>query len=111
MRSPKRRTAMPPWLSLVEVIADLNARFDRLKGELRDAHREIKRLSTALARRGPHEDEMPVVDLAWLRRRAAFYCHPDRGGDAGLMQDLNSLFDFLEVLQSARLSPSQGHVA
>ena len=111
MRTPTRRTAMPPWLSLVEVIADLNARFDRLKSELRDAHQEIKRLTTALTQRGVEEDELPGVDLAGLRRRTAFYCHPDRGGDAGVMQDLNSLFDFLEVLQGARLTPSQGPVA
>jgi hypothetical protein len=28
----------------------------------------------------------------------AYYCHPDRGGDADLMSKLNTLFDFLAVL-------------
>jgi hypothetical protein len=34
--------------------------------------------------------------LPSLRRRILKQCHPDRGGDAELTQDVNALFDFLE---------------
>jgi hypothetical protein len=37
-----------------------------------------------------------TMSLHELRRRLAFYCHPDRGGDQRLMQSINVLFDYLD---------------
>lgn len=68
------------------------------KTELRKMLRENITLRARLGRRPPTNlHGMPNVDLPALRRRTAYYCHPDRGGDGELMRRLNTLFDFLIV--------------
>ncbi len=83
-------------VSLVETIATLNDEFANMREDLRDAHTEIDRLSEELYIWEDLRGELPEIDLASLRRQAAFRCHPDRGGDAHLMSSLNVLFDFFE---------------
>ena len=62
----------------------------RLKSDLKAARRKIEQLQKEL------EAERPDVNVSSLRRATAFYVHPDRGGDASLMKQLNVLFDSLE---------------
>ena len=81
--------------SLTETIGKLWSEFSSMKQQLQQAHREINRLKNELSKTPGHRAK-PELDLASLRRRVAFYCHPDRGGDTALMSALNGLFDYLE---------------
>lgn len=94
-----RTTDSDPRFSLVETIADLNLEFSNVKIELRDAQRETNKLKSQLEVLRSRSLELTELDTAALRRHAAFYCHPDRGGDHILMQRLNVLFDLLEAAQ------------
>lgn len=89
---PKRRK------SLSDAISILRNEFSRMKDELRTTHSENNRLRSELARWRLRCRPRQEMDLAGLRRRVAFYCHPDRGGDADLMSRLNTLFDLLAVM-------------
>lgn len=80
--------------SLGDTIARLWTEFTNVKRRLSEAHSEIHRLKDQLARQRP--SVQPGLDFGALRRRVAFYCHPDRGGDVALMSELNNLFDVLE---------------
>jgi hypothetical protein len=55
---------------------------------------EVRRL-----RRRECPSRFGSMSLNELRRRLAFCCHPDRGGDPRLMQSVNVLFDYLEGAQ------------
>ncbi len=79
--------------SLVTALTGLHLECESMKNMLHEARLEIARLKRALASR---ERRGPQLDVAGLRREVAFYCHPDRGGDAELMCRLNILFDALE---------------
>jgi hypothetical protein len=63
--------------------------IDKLKAELQTARLEIQRLTNK-----PLELDVSF-SVAALRRKVAFYCHPDRGGDSHVMEDVNVLFDAL----------------
>jgi hypothetical protein len=84
--------------SIAETIAKLGVEFSNMKSKLRAAHCEITRLKNELTRHRPGHQVAPRINLATLRRRVAYYCHPDRGGDTELMARLNTLFDFLDTL-------------
>jgi hypothetical protein len=84
--------------SIVEAVLKLRAEFSSMKNELHLVHCENAKLRGELARWRSRCRGMPELDLSALRRRVAYYCHPDRGGDADLMSKLNTLFDFLAVL-------------
>ncbi len=72
-------------LALVEdEMTSITTMIDKLKTELRIARLEIQRLTL----------DVPF-DVVTLRRKIAFYCHPDRGGDADVMRNVNALFDAL----------------
>ena len=60
-----------------------------LKDELRGLSRELDRLRALRA-------ATDAAGLRSLRRRLALACHPDRGGDPGLLRDVNALLDVLE---------------
>ncbi len=84
----------PP--SLHEAILRIKRECARMKRRLLEAHEEIERLQEHLAE--PTLDLCDVQDLDFrsLRRRVLFHCHPDRGGDARVMREINQLFNFLE---------------
>ncbi len=66
----------------------IHSKIASLQKELREARRKIETL-----------ERRPLVaqsELSFLRRGVAFHCHPDRGGDALLMRQVNCLFDLLE---------------
>lgn len=88
--------------SLAKTIADIGVEFSNMKSKLRAAHSEITKLKNELTRRRPQYQVSSKTDFATLRRRVAFYCHPDRGGDAELMSRLNTLFDFLDTLEGRK---------
>jgi hypothetical protein len=64
----------------------------QMRVQLTEANHKIARLHEALRVRS-----LSTAELSTLRRRVAYYCHPDRGGDAELMRRLNVLFDRLEA--------------
>ncbi len=80
--------------SLVDAIAKLQFEFSSMKTELLQANSENAKLKGDLAKWQSCRD-LPESEIASLRRRVAFYCHPDRGGDSDLMSRLNTLFDAL----------------
>ena len=82
-------------LILVETIAQLRSEFINLKTELLKAHDENARLKGELEKSRQPVNPASNFDLPSLRRRVAFCCHPDRGGDIELMKDINFLFDSL----------------
>jgi len=86
--------------SLGESITRLGTEFLHMKSSLREAQCEIARLRGELARLRLPRRRIPNSDMASLRRQVAYHCHPDRGGDAELMSNLNTLFDFLEHLEA-----------
>jgi len=88
--------------SLTETIADLRVEFDNIKNELRSAYSEKDRLMGDLAKWRARYRTLPEMDLGKMRRRLAFYCHPDRGGDAALMSNVNQLFDLLVFIEGAK---------
>lgn len=84
--------------SLSDAICSLRSEFSRMEDELRTTRSENSRLRGELARWRRRYRPQQKMDLAGLRRRVAFYCHPDRGGDAELMSRLNTLFDMLAAM-------------
>lgn len=86
-------------LSLGDTIANLRSQFSHMKGELHDINRENSELRRELIQWRTRSRVPPNMNLVAIRRKAAFHCHPDRGGDATLMSNLNALFDFLEGSQ------------
>lgn len=88
--------------SLGETITRLGTEFLHMKSSLREAKSEIARLRGELARLRLPRRRLPKADMASLRRQVAYHCHPDRGGDAELMSNLNTLFDFLENLEASQ---------
>jgi hypothetical protein len=88
--------------SLGETIDRLGSEFSNMRSSLRDANSEITRLKSELARVSPQRSVMSKRDIAALRRRVAYHCHPDRGGDVEVMTDLNLLFDFVTGLDSKK---------
>ncbi len=88
--------------SIADSIASLCAEFQATKEQLHELLRENSALRLELAETRAQLPTLPELDLARLRRRVAFYCHPDRGGDAGLMTVLNQLFDALEAETPAK---------
>lgn len=97
--------------SLGDTIANLRSEFSHMKGELRDVNSENSRLRRELTQWRTRSRTPPNVRLDSVRRKAAFYCHPDRGGDAILMSNLNVLFDFLESSQRLFLEMADGGIA
>lgn len=94
----QQETACQAEPSLAGAIMRLNAELVRMKSELNAATSEIIRLRRRLLRQ-PQRGALGAFDLGELRRGVAFYCHPDRAGDAQLMSRLNTLFDLLERCQ------------
>jgi hypothetical protein len=84
--------------SIVDTITHLHREFANMKSELTGAHSEISRLQGELVNMTTHVQQFVDLDFAGLRREAAFYCHPDRGGNSSLMCKLNVLFDLLELV-------------
>ena len=82
-------------LLLVETIAQLRSEFVNLKTQLVKAQDENARLKSELEKSRQSSNNTSNFDLLSLRRRVAFRCHPDRGGDIELMKDINLLFDSL----------------
>lgn len=80
---------------LNQTIGRLRSEFAGLKNELANTKSENSRLQREVARWRFRFQALRVADVASLRRHVAFYCHPDRGGDAELMSCLNALFDIL----------------
>ena len=96
IRRSGNRSAIPAHgRPLVETISKLNTEFSNMKNRLRDVQCENTSLRGELARWRSQYSKMPEIDFASLRRRVAYFCHPDRGGDADLMSRLNNLFDLL----------------
>lgn len=91
----------------VVAVAKLRNRFADLDTRLREAHGEIARLEGELARWRARYRAAQRIDVPWLRRQVAYYCHPDRGGDGNLMTSVNVVFDFLERLQQPSFEPGQ----
>ena len=87
--------------SLVEAIGKLNMEFSSMRIELRETQFENEKLRKELNQLKDQSRSMPALDLPALRRRTAFFCHPDRGGDTKLMSGLNHLFDCLVGMQTA----------
>lgn len=87
-------------LILVETIAQLRSEFINLRTELLKAHDENARLKSELDKSRQVTSDKSSFDLLSLRRRVAFCCHPDRGGDIELMKDINLLFDSLLQTQN-----------
>jgi len=96
---------------LANTIANLQGEFASMKTKLREKHHELARLRKMLAGIQAKSDELPEIDYGSLRRRTAFFCHPDRGGDQLLMQRLNVLFDFLESLRKTQFDLAPEGVA
>lgn len=75
----------------------------RLRRQLQDARAEIRALKDALSVKQRteriHRPKLSPTSLRKLRRQLTFVCHPDRGGDAMLMKNVNWLFDELEGLR------------
>jgi len=81
--------------SLADSIGFLHDQFHALRRELEDVRGENSRLRQEVAVWRAQFRSLPVKEVAQLRRNVAYYCHPDRGGDADVMCKLNALFDFL----------------
>jgi hypothetical protein len=94
----QRHDTTPDGAKLSGAITNLGAEFIRLRSQLDEARSEIVRLRRKLATRQAPE-LVSGVEIGSLRRQVAYYCHPDRGGDHGLMSSLNTLFDMLESCQ------------
>lgn len=84
---------------LSQTIGKIRSEFWMLKRELMDARSEIRQLKAILAKERKLYPKLKGVKIDSLRRRVAFYCHPDRGGDAELMTNLNTLFDSLALFE------------
>lgn len=95
-------------LSLVDSIEELQFRFANMKDELRDAYGEIARLRGTMAELETGFGGLPSTNVSALRRRVAFYCHPDRGGDGSVMGVLNTIFDFMENSQALISDAEEG---
>ena len=95
--SPTQSSTSGP--SLAGAIGELHSQFAVIQEELRFAHTELDRLRGVLFTWQAHFEKLPCLNLSSLRRHAAFYCHPDRGGNVELMSGLNVLFDILEHSQ------------
>jgi hypothetical protein len=80
---------------LSETIAKFRSEFSNMKNELHDMRSKNAALEEKLAEWRSQYVAMSESDLPSLRRQVAYYCHPDRNGDASLMSRLNTLFDFL----------------
>ena len=93
--------------SVVETIGDLHHAFATMKQALSEARHEISRLHRQLVHQ---RAQVSQEELATLRRRVAFRCHPDRGGDADLMSRLNLLFDSLECIHGPLDEEDEGEV-
>ncbi len=87
--------------SLLTTITRLAAELTDLKSQLRQARLDVSRLSLMLARTRNRPRPVDPGELEGLRRRVAYYCHPDRGGDGELMSRLNRLFDALQNQSSS----------
>ena len=87
---------------LSETIARFRAEFATMKNELRDIQRENTALKQEIAKWQSRSRIIPETDLSALRRHVAYYCHPDRGGDANLMSRLNTLFDSLAAFEDTK---------
>ncbi|MDH5673427.1 MAG: hypothetical protein OEZ06_14835 [Myxococcales bacterium] len=85
--------------SLRDSVAGVQLGFSRMRRELDEARREVERLRRELDHSRGLRARPPEADVSGLRKRAALYCHPDRGGDDGLMRRLNAVFDYLEDLE------------
>ncbi len=83
---------------LSETIAKFRSEFSTMKDELHDMRSKNAALKEELAEWKSLYQDMSESDLPSLRRQVAYYCHPDRNGDAALMSRLNTLFDFLSVM-------------
>jgi hypothetical protein len=77
---------------LMVMVAELKAELKVTETKLRIACLRVSRLRAAGLKCNIDKDE-----LARLRKRAAYYLHPDRGGDLAVMQALNTLFDNLQT--------------
>lgn len=74
-------------------IAGIRTELHRMQTVLRETRRENETLKEKLALR---PDPLPgEIDLDALRRGIVFCCHPDRGGNTGLLRQVLELFDFL----------------
>jgi len=85
---------------LVNSIAKLRSEYSNIQNELRHVYDENNRLKNELEKSRSRHSGIPSLDLSSLRRRIAFLCHPDRGGDAELMKELNILLDFLAAIKN-----------
>jgi hypothetical protein len=107
-------TSPAPGGSLVETVSRLCVEFSAVQKELEDARSENHRLRTELEKWHSRWETLPSVDTSSLRRRVAYFCHPDRGGNTDLMSAINVVFDFISALEYPgrvlRGPPQQGAV-
>jgi hypothetical protein len=89
------RKLIPIQRPLAETITRLREEFAIMQQKLRDTQSENSKLKGQIAKLESGYDVLSDVDIAALRRRVAYYCHPDRGGDNELMSKVNTLFDSL----------------
>jgi hypothetical protein len=85
---------MPSSILPVPLAVDsIKREIRRMKVLLQEHTRENETLRAQLALR-----PRPIyeIDLESLRRRIVFCCHPDRGGDTGLLRQVIELFDHLD---------------
>jgi len=97
-----KSTSLAEPSSLGATISNLGAQFSQMRTSLAAAKNEISRLRTELAKLRPSRKRMPKADVASLRRKVAYHCHPDRGGDTDLMSNMNTLFDYLECVEQSQ---------
>jgi hypothetical protein len=94
--------------SLGETIASLCVEFRNVRDELESTLRENQALKRELHGWRRRHRSLTTTDVGRLRRHVAYYCHPDRGGDAGLMSTLNALFDELERDRTPAVECAEG---
>lgn len=80
-------------LSVPLAVESIKRELRRMKVILQEHTRENEALRAELALR-----PLPIskIDLESLRRRIVFCCHPDRGGDTGLLRQVLQLFEYLD---------------
>lgn len=99
---------VPTARPLSATIAQFRAEFSSMRTELKDVHAKNAELEEELAKLRAKTQAASRLDLPSLRRHAAYYCHPDRGGNEDLMSRLNTLFDFLTAMDASTVSKQAG---
>ena len=92
---------------LAATIERFRSEFSCIRSELQLARTENSQLRREIAFLRTQCKTIPNTDISSLRRGVAYYCHPDRGGDASLMAKLNTLFDMISSIQTTNSNANQ----